>query len=244
MSTEQSGKNLAARPPGGVIADSIRPGRQPQTAARLLLGLGAAGPVIFIATYLIDGATQPDYSWWHDTISTLSLGRHGWIQAASFVLYGVLTLCFGEGLRRSGGVRPWGYALLVVAGLAPDRHRPVPDRPGPRLPGWRARRRYLQRNDPQPRLPGRVLGVPGRRLRYRAPPAPRMDRLRHGRRHPVSRRDRRVLRGRLCGAWPRGRRLSGRLLRAAADTAHRPLADRTCKERHDQPNDSPDNQPS
>jgi hypothetical membrane protein len=100
MATEHSGTRARLR--AGII---------------VLLGLGAAGPVIFIAVYLADGATQPGYSAWHDTISTLSLARHGWVQVADFMLYGILTLCFAEGLRRSGAIRGWGFALLVVAGM-------------------------------------------------------------------------------------------------------------------------------
>lgn len=101
-----------------------------RTGIIVLLGLGAAGPVIFIAVYLADGATQPGYSAWHDTISTLSLARHGWVQVADFMLYGILTLCFAEGLRRSGAIRAWGFALLVVAGvgllvIGPFRTDPV-----------------------------------------------------------------------------------------------------------------------
>ena len=88
-----------------------------QRTQRVLLTLGAAGPVIFIAVYLADGAAQSGYSSWHDTISALSLARHGWIQVASFMLYGVLTLCFAEGLRSSGAIKGWGFALLVTAGL-------------------------------------------------------------------------------------------------------------------------------
>lgn len=88
-----------------------------QRKHRFLLALGAAGPVIFVACYLANGAAQPGYSSWHDTISTLSLAPYGWIQAASFMLYGVLTLCFAEGLRRSGAIRGWGFGLLVTAGL-------------------------------------------------------------------------------------------------------------------------------
>jgi hypothetical membrane protein len=84
---------------------------------RLLLTLGAAGPVIFVAAYLVNGGAQPGYNAWHDTISTLSLAHHGWIQVANFMLYGVLTLCFAEGLRRSGAANAWGFALLVIAGL-------------------------------------------------------------------------------------------------------------------------------
>jgi hypothetical membrane protein len=112
MASEQSSKADAARPRVGVIAGPSTP-----RAYRVLLSLGAAGPVIFIATYLIDGATQPGYSSWHDSISTLSLAPRGWIQIASFVLYGLLTLCFAEGLRRSGSITAGGFALLVVAGL-------------------------------------------------------------------------------------------------------------------------------
>jgi len=33
------------------------------------------------------------------------------------MLYGALTLCFAEGLRRSGAAGAWGSALLAVAGL-------------------------------------------------------------------------------------------------------------------------------
>jgi hypothetical membrane protein len=84
---------------------------------RHLLTLGAAGPVIFIAAYLANGAMQPGYSSWHDTISTLSLARHGWIQAASFMLYGLLTLCFAEGLRRSRAATARAFVLLVIASL-------------------------------------------------------------------------------------------------------------------------------
>ncbi|HEX4831234.1 MAG TPA: DUF998 domain-containing protein, partial [Trebonia sp.] len=61
---------------------------------RFLLALGAAGPPVFIACYLANGAAQPGYSSWHDTISALSLARSGWIQVANFMLYGVLTRCF------------------------------------------------------------------------------------------------------------------------------------------------------
>lgn len=84
---------------------------------RVLLTLGAAGPVIFIAVYLAAGAARPGYSTWHDTISTLSLTGTGWIQVASFMLYGVLTLCFAEGLRRSGAITRRRWAFLVIAGL-------------------------------------------------------------------------------------------------------------------------------
>ena len=84
---------------------------------RTLLALGAVGPVLFVAVYLVNGAVQCGYSSWHDTISVLSLGGHGWVQDLNFVFYGVLTLAFAEGLRRSGAANRSGVVLLAVAGL-------------------------------------------------------------------------------------------------------------------------------
>jgi hypothetical membrane protein len=83
----------------------------------VLLAFGAASPVVFAATFTIDAAIQPGYSSWHDTISTLSLAQYGWVQIANFMVYGVLTLCFAEGLRRSAALRVPAYALLVLGGL-------------------------------------------------------------------------------------------------------------------------------
>ena len=60
-----------------------------------LAAAGATGPVLFVLTYLVNGAVQPDYDSSHDTISTLSLGRHGWIQIANFVVYGEIDLSAG-----------------------------------------------------------------------------------------------------------------------------------------------------
>lgn len=99
-------------------------------STHLLLLAGAAGPVAFVGISQLDGALQPHYSSWHDTISTLSLAPHGWIQLANFILYGVLMLCFAEGLRRSGEVRRLAYVLLVAAAgclilLGPFRTDPV-----------------------------------------------------------------------------------------------------------------------
>ncbi|MFB9533407.1 DUF998 domain-containing protein [Nonomuraea roseola] len=86
----------------------------------LLLLSGVIGPALFAVVYSITGALRPGYSAWHHTISTLSLGDHGWIQIANFILYGILTLVFATGLRhalRGGPGALWGPILLAVAGL-------------------------------------------------------------------------------------------------------------------------------
>lgn len=86
-------------------------------AQLLLLTSGAAGSVIFVVAYLINGALQPGYSTWHHTISTLSIAEYGWIQIVNFLICGALTVCFAEGLRRSGTANAWGFVPLVIAGL-------------------------------------------------------------------------------------------------------------------------------
>ncbi|GAA2313934.1 hypothetical protein GCM10010149_76620 [Nonomuraea roseoviolacea subsp. roseoviolacea] len=83
---------------------------------RLLLAAGSAGPALFVASYAVNGALRPGYQSWHDTISVLALASGGWIQVMSFLLYGVLTVCFAVGVRRAGAAGRAAYALLIIAG--------------------------------------------------------------------------------------------------------------------------------
>src|SRR5258707_3531826 len=88
---------------------------------RLLIACGAIGPLLFILVFLIEGATRPGYSAWHNFVSSLSLSDQGWMQIANFLLCGLLMLCFALGLRqelRSGKGVVWGPLLLGVFGLS------------------------------------------------------------------------------------------------------------------------------
>jgi len=88
---------------------------------RLLIACGAIGPLLFILVFLIEGATRPGYSAWHNFVSSLSLSDQGWIQIANFIVCGILMLCFTVGLRqvlRSGKGAVWGPLLLGVFGLS------------------------------------------------------------------------------------------------------------------------------
>jgi uncharacterized protein DUF998 len=88
---------------------------------RLLIACGAIGPLLFIVVFLIEGATRPGYSAWHNFVSDLSLSNQGWMQIANFLVCGVLMLCFALGLRqvlRSGKGAVWGPLLLGVFGLS------------------------------------------------------------------------------------------------------------------------------
>lgn len=88
---------------------------------------GAVGPMLFILVFLIEGATRPGYSAWHNFVSSLSLSDQGWMQIANFLICGALVLCFAIGFRRifrTGRGSLWGPLLLgafgvglIVAGL-------------------------------------------------------------------------------------------------------------------------------
>jgi hypothetical membrane protein len=88
---------------------------------RLLIAGGVVGPLLFIVAFLIEGATRPGYSAWHNYVSSLSTSNQGWEQIANFLMCGLLVLCFAVGLRqvlRTGRSAVWGPILFGVFGLA------------------------------------------------------------------------------------------------------------------------------
>ncbi len=92
-----------------------------RTVTRVLLACGVIGPLLFILVFLIEGATRPGYSAWHNFVSSLSLGKQGWEQTANFLICGVLMLGFAFGLRRvlhPGVGSTWGPILLGIFGLS------------------------------------------------------------------------------------------------------------------------------
>lgn len=90
-------------------------------ALTLLLACGAVGPLLFIAVFLIAGATRPNYSPWRHYVSSLSTGEQGWVQVASFIVSGALVLASALGLKRAlgpGKGATWGPILLGIFGLS------------------------------------------------------------------------------------------------------------------------------
>jgi RsiW-degrading membrane proteinase PrsW (M82 family) len=88
---------------------------------RLLIACGAIGPLLFILVFLVESATRPNYSAWHNFVSDLSESNQGWTQIASFLLCGMCVVCFALGLRQvfgSGKGAIWGPLLLGVFGLS------------------------------------------------------------------------------------------------------------------------------
>ncbi|MCI2420795.1 DUF998 domain-containing protein [Saccharopolyspora sp. K220] len=89
-------------------------------SARALLACGAVGPVLFVVAFLVEGAFRADYDPLRHPVSSLSLGQLGWMQAANFVVSGLLILASAFGLRpalrRLGGGR-WAPVLIGLVGV-------------------------------------------------------------------------------------------------------------------------------
>jgi Protein of unknown function (DUF998) len=73
---------------------------------RWRLAAGAVAALLFITVYLLEEATRPDYDPLRHSVSSLELGDLGWVQRATFMVTGLLTLAFVSGLRDA--LRPLG----------------------------------------------------------------------------------------------------------------------------------------
>jgi hypothetical protein len=87
---------------------------------RWVLWCGVIGPILFVATFLVEGATRQDYDPARVFVSQLSLGDLGWLQIANFVVSGSLIALFAIGLHAallSGSESRWGPILVAAVGL-------------------------------------------------------------------------------------------------------------------------------
>ena len=84
-----------------------------------LLGCGIAAGPAFTFAWIVGGATRASYDPLRYPISSLSICDAGWMQIATFIVTGLLTLAFGIGLwrllRPSGAV--WGPVLVGLVGI-------------------------------------------------------------------------------------------------------------------------------
>ena len=84
----------------------------------LLAGAIVAGP-LFLAVSLAQAFTHDVFDLRRHPISLLSLGDHGWIQVANFVVCGAAFIAGSVGLRRrlrSGRGRTWAPRLVALVG--------------------------------------------------------------------------------------------------------------------------------
>ena len=87
----------------------------------LFVGGAIAGPV-FVAVFLIEGATRAGYNPIRLPVSVLSVGADGWMQVVNFVVDGLLVLGFALGLARAlrerGTPSALGPLFLAIFALA------------------------------------------------------------------------------------------------------------------------------
>ncbi|MFI6850578.1 DUF998 domain-containing protein [Kitasatospora sp. NPDC050467] len=93
----------------------------PATRTRTLLTAGAAAGPLFLAVGITQGLTREGFDFGRNAISQLALGGLGFIQVASFLVTGVLTIAGAVGLRRTlrnspGGT--WAPRLVGVFGAS------------------------------------------------------------------------------------------------------------------------------
>jgi hypothetical protein len=89
----------------------------PRKASRLLYCGLVAGPV-FIVGLLLEGAIHGGgYEVLRHPVSSLALGKHGWMQTTNFLLGGSLSVAFAIGLWRSRRAARAGAALIAVWGV-------------------------------------------------------------------------------------------------------------------------------
>jgi hypothetical membrane protein len=90
------------------------------TLSRVLLALGAAGPLVFLVVATVLGLLDPDFDVMTEPVSALAWGPYGWAQTANFYVLGAATIAFALGLYRNfeGRGRMGAAILLSISGFA------------------------------------------------------------------------------------------------------------------------------
>jgi hypothetical protein len=92
-----------------------------QRVTRSLLGYGVLAGAVFEVSILVQGLTRHGFRLAHDDASLLSNGPLGWIQIATFLVAGAMTIACATGIRRALAGQPggtWGPWLIAVYGGA------------------------------------------------------------------------------------------------------------------------------
>lgn len=91
-----------------------------QRVTKSLLGYGVLAGVVFSSSVLIQGVTRHGFRIAHDDASLLSNGSLGWIQVATFVMTGLMTVAAAAGMRRAlpmrSGASRWAPRLVALFG--------------------------------------------------------------------------------------------------------------------------------
>lgn len=83
---------------------------------RVLLWCGLLAGPLFTLVYLVEGATRDGYSARRHPVSSLALGKGGWMQIANFLTSGGLLIAHGIGLQCFDGSK-WLPRLVSAIGV-------------------------------------------------------------------------------------------------------------------------------
>ena len=106
-----------------------------------LLGYGPLGGAVFVGSIFTQGLTRRGFSISHDDASLLANGPLGWIQVATFLVAGAMTIAAAVGVRRAlpGRWAPWLLGLYGAGLMAAGVFRADPaDGFGPGAPAGKA----------------------------------------------------------------------------------------------------------
>jgi hypothetical protein len=90
-------------------------GTTSDSVTRWLLRCGVVAGPVFVAAFLVAGATRPGYRPLRHPVSSLALGEHGWTQVTNFAVTGALYAAAAAGLSRAG-TSGGGLAGAAAAG--------------------------------------------------------------------------------------------------------------------------------
>ena len=86
-----------------------------QRVTRSLLGYGVLAGVVFETSILVQGLTRHGFRIAHDDASLLANGPLGWIQVATFLVSGAMTIAAAAGVHRALPSR-WAARLIGIYG--------------------------------------------------------------------------------------------------------------------------------
>ncbi len=86
-------------------------------AIRLLGVFVAFVPVMFVVTSASLGSLNPSYSWLRNTISELIWGRHGWVLAVEFCIFGIALIVLALRLKTNFAIDLKSKVALVLLAL-------------------------------------------------------------------------------------------------------------------------------
>ena len=101
------------------MTTSVKEREMQSSTPKFLLACGVIAPLLFVVVFLLEGATRVDYNPLRHPVSSLSIGEFGWMQAANFLITGLLILAFSFGVRRvlpTTG-RAWVAILIALVGI-------------------------------------------------------------------------------------------------------------------------------